>query len=568
MRIKRENVKWYVADFETTSLNEYEKTNSTRVWLYSICDSDSNIVEDGDSIDKFMEFCKAHHGALIYFHNLKFDGTFIVSWLLSNGFGYEESLLSHSKKGFSTLIGDLGEWYQIKVNFAPNKQVIFYDSLKLIPLSVRQIAKSFGLPIQKEIIDYSVYEINETTLSYVHNDVKIVAMALKYFRDKGYNRMTIGSNAYHSFKDGKENFNSLFPRLDKEWIQEWRSAYRGGRSQVNPAYANKILHNVRRYDLNSMYPSIMAYKPLPYGRPIECSKPGCYKFELYNVSIHFVLKKGHLPTLLKTSGLYNKAGETYYTDSEGIINLYISNIDMSLLIKHYDIYYLKYNKILGFNTSSFMFRDWVLQMYENKSKHTGGLRLVYKLLLNSLYGKFGSRPEGKNKIPFFDEEGVVQFMYSEDHDMGNYYLPVAIAITSWAHKIIDDAIMVVGYENFVYCDTDSVHTFSTMPDNMVDNLELGKFKLEGIEDTCKYIRQKTYIFKEVGSDKFEITCAGMAYGIREYLNRYYGEDVINVFALGLTVDEHSEGINPNELKLLPLRVKGGTILHPVPFTLR
>ena len=565
MKIAEKNKQWYVADFETTGRNEYEKTGRTRVWLYAICDSNSTLVEYGDNINDFMLWCYQHHGSVIYFHNLKFDGSFIMSWLLENDYPYEETLLSHSKKGFTALIGDMGEFYQIKINFAPNKQVTLYDSLKLMPLTVKSIAKSFGLPIEKEIIDYDKYEITDETLHYVENDVRIVAMALKFFRDAGHYRMTIGSNAYHSFMDNYLPSKSMFPRFSTELLEEWREAYRGGRSQVNPKYAKQILHNVKRYDINSMYPSIMAYKPLPYGNPIITKEPNLHEFEIYKVMIMFKLKKGHLPTLLKTGSIFNKAGETYWEYTDVPIEIYISNIDMELVKKHYDISFLKYEKIWGFKTIKYFFKKWVDEYYEKKSSTTGGLRLVYKLTLNSLYGKFGSRPTGRNKIPYIDDDGTLCYKLSEEHEMGKYYLPMAIAITSWAHKMIDDAICETGIDNFVYCDTDSVHTLGTLPDELVDNHALGLFKLEATEDISKYIRQKTYIYKENG--KWEITCAGMPDSIKHYLIREHGDDVINIFDVGLHIDENSPNIKREDMKLRPIQVPGGTILIPVPFSL-
>lgn len=570
MKIAQQNKEWFVADFETTGLNEYEETGRTRVWLYSICDSTGTIVEDGDCIDKFMDWCYRHHGALIYFHNLKFDGTFILDWLLRNGYTYRESLKSHDVQGFSTLIGDLGEFYQMKINFSSNHQVIFYDSLKLIPMTVKNIAKAFELPIEKEVIDYNDYTITPAKLSYVHNDVRIVAMALKFFRDKGYYKMTIGSNSYKSYIDSNPYFKQLFPRLDISLINNFRLAYRGGRTQVNPEYAGKKLSNIHRYDINSMYPSIMAHQALPYGKPIECISPGKYRFEIYNIRIIFKLKEGHLPTLLKNSSIYNKAGETYYTDSGTILDLWISNIDLDIMKRHYDIYHLEYVKIYGFKTARGLFKKWVDEHYKAKSESTGGLRLVYKLTLNSLYGKFGSKPTGRNKIPYMEDD-TLKYKLSEEHDMGIYYIPVAIAIVSYAHMLIDDAICMVGVDNFVYCDTDSVHTFVELPSDVVDNKELGKFKLEGIEEISKYIRQKTYIYKEYNSKKgkyiWEIACAGMATGIKEFLLKEYGDNVIDEFKLGLHVDMDTPHMEYKYMKLLPKQVPGGTILKPTPFSL-
>lgn len=568
MRIATKHIRWYVADFETTGENEYIKTGKTRVWLYSIADQNANIVNDGSSIEEFMEWCEDNPQSLIYFHNLRFDGTFILNYLFENKFERVDKLLVHSKRGFSALIGDMGEYYQIKVNFAPNKQVTIQDSLKIIPLKVKKIAEAFNLPIEKEIIDYNDYTIDEKRLEYVHHDVQIVAMAMKFFREQGLTKMTIGSNAYHEFIAENAHLRYYLPELGHDWLVEWRSAYRGGRSQINPRFENKILKNVRRYDINSMYPYVMASFPMPYGEPIECMTTGKYEFELYDIDIDFDLKDGHLPTLLKKNGLFAK-GDSYYISSDSIEHIKISNIDYMLMKRHYDIHYVKFNKIYGFRTTNIIFQDFIHKYYKLKSEAKGGLRLVYKLILNNLYGKFGSNCEGRNKIPYIGEEGSLEYDYSELHEMKQYYLPIAIAIVSWAHKLIDDAILKTGYDKFVYCDTDSVHTIGTLPDGWVDSKELGKFKMEATEEVSKYVRQKCYITKDKG--EWSITCCGMAENTKEWLIRTYGDNITDVFKVGLTIDMNEEciamGLTENDMKLLPKQVRGGTILKPSRFKL-
>ena len=141
--------------------------------------------------------------------------------------------------------------------------------------------------------------------------------------------------------------------------------------------------------------------------------------------------------------------------------------------------------------------------------------LVYKFIINSLYGKFGSKQQGYTKIPTLNDEKELTYKNSEIEDMKQYYLPIAIAVTSYAHKMLDDAIN-FDKDNFVYCDTDSVHTLSSVQPNMIDNKELGKFKLEGVEEKSKYVRQKCYVYKE--NDKYNITCSGMTEELKEYLN--------------------------------------------------
>lgn len=544
---------WYVADFETTSYRYYLQHGYTKVWLFAICDSNANMYKIGDNIEDFIITTKKLYGKTIYFHNLKFDGEFIISWLLNNGYEYYDDL-TETNKGFSVLIGEMGEFYSIDLKFTKNKIVHFKDSLKLLPFKVSKIAKDFKLPIMKEEIDYDDYEITKEKISYITNDVRIVAMALSQLKDEGMTKMTTASCAYNQYQSmrSSEYMNRTFPELPSEFLTEWRKAYRGGRSQVNPFYANKIISNVKRYDINSMYPSIMFNEKLPYGNPVEIDEMNSADFELYHMYIEFSLKKGHLPTLLRKSGLYSSE-DSYYIDTEGSEELWISSIDFMLLKRHYDIYSMKIIKMYGFRCSSIMFSDYVDKWYKKKSIDEGAKKIVDKFMLNCLYGKFGSNHEGYHRIPTLDENGKVVYGKSEIEDMKKYYLPLAIAITSYAHLYIDNGIEATGIENFVYCDTDSVHTIGSLPKYMVDNHALGLFKLEAIETKAKYIRQKTYMTLE--DNKIHITCAGMTDTMKQNAIDTYGMDLFNEFKVGFTM----------EGKLLPKHVKGGVVLYETTF---
>lgn len=556
----KNNINWYVADFETTTEKYYELHNRTDVWLYAISDSNGNIINWGQTIDLFMLYIQRNlKDSIIYFHNLKFDGSFILSWLINKGFKYKDRLFKKDNKGYTCLISEEGQYYQITINFKKGVQIIIQDSLKLLPFSVKKIAKDFNLPISKGIIDYDNYNITDEVLEYVFNDVSIVALALKEVKNNGMNKMTTASCAYHNFLDTCLFANSFFPVLSKEFLVEWREAYRGGRSQVNPLYRNVVLHNVKRYDINSMYPYVMHDLPLPYGNPIKCDEIGNYEFELYKIEIKFTLKEGHLPTLLKKNTVFGES--SYYENSDGLLILYISNIDFLIFNRHYNIHYIKFIEIYGFKTTTHLFKKYIDKWYKIKNENTGAKKAIAKLMLNSLYGKFGSNCVGKSKIPSLDENGVLTFTKTEEQNMRKYYLPIAIAITSWAHLLIDDAIVTTGINNFVYCDTDSVHTLGELPDDMVDNSLLGKFKLEGIEIKSKYVRQKTYVFTEFVDNNLEyvITCAGMNEETKYNVIQEYGNDIFKVF---------KEGFKIEGTKLMPKLVKGGTILVKTSFEIR
>lgn len=552
----RTSTVWYVADFETTSEAFYKQYGFTQVWLYSICDMEGNIVEHGYSIDDFMGHLSNYRGKTIYFHNEKFDGSFILDWLLKNGFEYHDDL-KKVERGFTCLVGEQGEFYSIDIKTSAKIQVHIHDSLKLLPFKVEKLAKDFNMPIKKLSIDYNDYTITPEKIEYVDHDVKIVAMALKHIKAQGMTKMTTASCAYHQYTSTKtlDYLEYCFPELDTDFLERYRGAYRGGRTQVNPKYARRVLHNVKRYDINSMYPYVMANMPLPYGHPVKCTEPGNFKFELYKVAIGFTLKPKHMPSLLRKGSIHGGV-DTYYESTDDIEIMYISSIDLELVKRHYDIYHLEYLEIWGFYTTTILFNDYVNYWYEKKNSTTGAEKIVCKLMLNSLYGKFGTNVKKARKTPYIKEDGSVGFTLGEPQEGKHYYLPVAIAITSWAHWLIDNAIVETGVDNFVYCDTDSVHTLGDLPADWVDNKKLGKFKLEAIEEHAKYVRQKCYITYE--DDKWHITCAGMPDQLKEIVIAKSGTHILNDFDIGLRVFG----------KLLPKRVPGGTILYETTFEIR
>ena len=554
--------KWCVADFETKTEQFYLENGYTEVWLYAISSPTGKIMNYGATIDEFFAFLKSElKGYTVYFHNLKFDGSFILNWLIKKGIPYKEKIFSKDTKCYNTLISEEGQFYQITIHFQAGVTVTIQDSLKILPFPVYMIAKSFDLPMLKGIIDYNDYTIDDEKLEYVFNDVKIVALALREVKENGLVNMTTASCAYNNFSKDFPFMSSFFPVLDEQFLIEYRQAYRGGRSQVNPLYENALCHNVRRFDVNSMYPYVMHDCELPYGKPIKCKEMGHYKFELYKVNITFKLKKGHLPTLLKKNVMFGEG--SYYIESEDMECIYISNIDYEILKRHYDITFLYIREIWGFATTTTIFKRYIDKWYAVKNTTTGGKKIIAKLMLNSLYGKFGSNCKGKSKIPYINEDGVLSFKNTDEQDMRKYYLPMAIAITSYAHKIIDDAIVATGVENFVYCDTDSVHTLGTLPDEMIDNHILGKFKLEGIEVTSKYVRQKTYVYTEYNKNtnelEYTITCAGMDDKTKHLALETYGDEIFKVFQRGFVI----EGC-----KLMPEQVPGGVILVKTSFQIR
>ena len=208
-------MKKFTADFETATWVKDE----TWVWARAICEiGNTNNFIYGNSIDDFMKICSKKGNYTYLFHNLKFDGQYIIDWLFRNGFTHIRDVKDKQDKTFTTLINDMGQFYNIEVYFHVNgkniNKVTFEDSLKLLNFSVEKIAKDFNLDIRKLELDYKTYRpighiLTPHEVDYIRNDVTIMAEALQIMYNEGLDRLTIGSCALNNFKEGTKDFKSL-----------------------------------------------------------------------------------------------------------------------------------------------------------------------------------------------------------------------------------------------------------------------------------------------------------------------------------------------------------------------
>lgn len=460
----------------------------------------------GEDIDSFINYCSLiNESSSFYFHNLKFDGEFIIHYLLTHGFVH----VNEKKLGvnqFSTIISDLNVFYCIKVKFKEEVIISFFDSLKLLNFSVEEVAKAFNLSIKKLEIDYKAkrekrHKITDEEKEYLKHDVMIMSLALEKMFEMKITRMTIASNAMNFFKDtiSKKRFEEWFkpPLYDKDL----RQAYKGGFTYLNEIYRGKEVKEGIVLDVNSLYPSVMYYSSMPYGEGIyfdgKYVPDKLYNLYIQNITCQFRIKKDMIPTIQIKNNLSFVPTE-YLSSSNGeSINLTLTNVDLKLFLEHYDIYDVSYNWGWKYKSSTKIFKSYIDYWNELKVKATKEgnkpLRTIAKLMLNSLYGKFAASPEGRSKIPYLDNN-IVKYKLSELEERTAYYLPISIFITSWARdKTIRSAQAV--YHRFIYADTDSLHLEGTdIPENLlISDTELGKWKIESTFKRGKYLRQKCYI---------------------------------------------------------------------------
>lgn len=572
------------ADFETTT-----KEDDCRVWAWC-CSNVYNIEKQtkiGNILDSFMEFT-FQTGGIYFFHNLKFDGGFILDWLFRQGYTHRKpktnkwgtvTKAEQLKAGeFTSLISDMGAWYTLEVVSKDGIKVVFKDSLKLIPLPIEKIPAAFGLEESKLTIDYNEereigHELTKEEEDYIKADVCIAAKAIRYMLEHGEKKLTAASNALADYKEriGKKLFQRYFPELEYATDYDVRQSYKGGWSYVNPAIKDIPVGCGKVYDVNSMYPWAMKYCLLPYGKPYffegEPEENPIYKLFVVQFVAEFTLLPGHYPSIqLKNNPSY--AENEYIVQSDGPTLLTLTSVDINLMFFNYEVKVLKWYGGYYFAGKVGLFTEYVDYWYKVKtdSKREGnkGMEQIAKLKLNSLYGKFGMKLEGKSKIPVWDKEKqMVKYKVSEKEDRRGVYVPVASFITSYCRdKIIRGAVLCG--KRFAYADTDSLHVLGLEPIEGldIDEFRLGAFKEESTFDRARFVRQKTYIevkAVEGGEDELEIKCAGMPKDMKKTVKEkdFYGGAV---FPIGPG--------SPYAPKLSPKTVSGGVILREMPFQIK
>lgn len=392
-----------MCDFETTV---YKGQTSTEVWASASVELYTDDVKIFHSIDEqFDYFLSLNCNIIAYYHNLKFDGSFWLSFLLVD-LGYEqayrkigESELAvewkeekwMSNKSFKYSISDKGMWYSIiiKVN---NHFIEIRDSLKLLPFSVKRIGESFGTKHKKLGMEYTGFryagcEITSDEQRYIANDVLVVKEALEIMFNEGHNKLTIGSCCLDEYKnicnhstsimlDYKEMFPDMYDVSIDEAVYKYdtagdyiRKSYRGGWCYLVKGKENKLYTNGTTADVNSLYPSMMSSEsgnryPVGVPRfwsgnhiPEEALRSDRYYF--VRVKTRFYIKKDKLPFIqIKSSFLYNgtealessdvydkKTGKyyTHYIAEDG--QLTDTRVEMVLTMTDYILLQEQYNLV-------------------------------------------------------------------------------------------------------------------------------------------------------------------------------------------------------------------------------
>ena len=393
--MKQREYRYFMGDFETTV---YKGQVNTEVWASALVELFSDKVTILHSIAETFDYLVSLNcNVVVYYHNLKFDGAFWLSYLLVDKkftqaydkIGDKETDVKWKQQfkmfnnTFKYSISDRGMWYSIVVK-VKNHFIEIRDSLKLLPFSVKKIGESFGTKHKKLDMEYTGFryagcEITKEEQEYIANDVLVVKEALEIMFKQGHNKLTIGSCCLEEYKkicrssleiqlDYAEMFPNLYDfKIDKQEHKydnagDWlRKSYRGGWCYLVKGKENKIKTNGTTADVNSLYPSMMSSKSgnkYPIGLPKfwsgnfipnEALKDNMYYF--VRIKTRFYIKDNYLPFIqvkgdlkykgtesLETSDVYNHENDDYfpyYIDKNG--NIQQAKVELTLTMTDYQL---------------------------------------------------------------------------------------------------------------------------------------------------------------------------------------------------------------------------------------
>lgn len=484
-----------VGDFETTV---FKGQTSTEVWAAAIVELYSDDVIIFHSIsDMYNYMISLDTNVICYFHNLKFDGQFWLSFLI-NDLKMEQALTidkenmsntSFTKRQnmksetFRYSISDMGQWYSIIIKTGVH-YIELRDSLKLLPFSVKRIGQGFKTKHQKLDMEYKGYryagcDITDEEKTYISNDVLVVKEALEIMYQEGHTSLTIGSCCMEEYRHTSPFYklDESLPNLYEIPIDEnqfgvpnvgeyIRKSYRGGWCYVVPSKTNKILHNGTTADVNSLYPSMMhsdSGNKFPVGKPTfwtgnyipDEAKDGEHYFFI-RIKTRFYIKDNYLPFIqIKGSFFYNSTEclessdalvsskstkkTRFIKDIDGniipaTVTMTCTMTDYYLILEHYNLEDLTILDGCYFKAYSGIFDDYIDKYKKIKMENKGAKRELAKLFLNNLYGKMASSPDSSFKIALPRPDESLGYYVVHANDKKPGYIPIGSAITSYARN--------------------------------------------------------------------------------------------------------------------------------------
>lgn len=384
------------------------------------------------------------------------------------------------------------------------KSTHFFDSYNLIPFSLAKIGKQMGFPKGKtpekflKTSNKGKFEIEEEDVNYCIRDCEVLYKALhNFFKVTGNIKMTIGSMSMTFFR---ERFLKT-PIFYNQYNEKFFNSYYGGRTEA--FYLG--LCNANCIDLNSLYPFVMKVTKFP--NPHRMKKG-------HNLSLQYFMRVlenyegcAHLKVIHKNAdyGFLPYKHNHRLCFPIGKLSGWWNFNEIRFALEHNVIDILDIKEFYYAPSEASIFAKFIDYIYGKRiDAGESFMEMIYKLLMNNLYGKFAQRKKTKKtyyETPPFEyikllnenkkwfniqtlgknREDIFLIEKNEKLEKSHSAIPsYASYITSAARIILLKIIL----ENcskirILYSDTDSIFYEGDLEGTTVDlGKELGQWKIE------------------------------------------------------------------------------------------
>lgn len=522
----------------------------------------------------------ASNHLIVYFHNgAKYDNYFIMDYLLENGFvqRLESNFNNYNNNEFNLMGSDDIKILSIVLKYE-DCLIHIKDSYKKLTYSIAKIGEFLDREKLSEIglkyYNQDFYKLNEQQqqeyLLYAKEDTIIQKLGMQHFTKflkscvESYYVNTVKIKNINHWKNHTLSQAAKNIHLNIDWYHSDKYNidpsdynpyhYKGGYTICNPIHLNKVVENVRAYDINSSYPSIML-KPIPceiidketYEPLAEYHKTRLLKVYIKSAK----LKKGYVPIIRRQKG--DKHNLDLYIENNFNRNRFendkfFSEVDYHLfpfffweeefmyIVEFYEIdYYIAevtyfkkwniFNGYIGYFKEQKETADNLIANTTNKNEiqKLTLTRNFSKLAMNCLSGKFGQKIKNENwltsnkkleKGVYLYDDKLINIIREKEPLSKNSYLYKFAYLNEDFTRYINKQLpnnYIISYitakgrckifevicklkENFVYCDTDSIYCINEkLPDRLIDKSEFGKWKFEGEWKYFKCLKSKCYI---------------------------------------------------------------------------
>lgn len=616
-RISRKKYNIFAFDIESHNDEESIENKETSMWLGSFINDESKSDDENSYIYSMEELFqrleslssgRRKHGekkrpcsnVCTFVYNLSFEWSFMLPVLLNLGFKYKEIIEKNDEYCYNTIsTKSVSSVWQIRLKFgAKSGDVIFHDLAKIYGGGLGTVAKSFGIKTQKGEIDYRKnrlhnYVITQEEKEYCFNDTRIIIDILKEMIDRGdkfffsslsmasYSMKMMIKTGYPRSNKPYAKYRENYPELDEEETTFLRHSCSGGITYAPAKYQFKnITQKVAHIDAHSMHPSSAYLNLFPYGYGEKCTgQPSNYTryINCCHVKISY--------TGIKLHSVIKLIGIDFIEDCE----IWLWDFELETMYKCYNNLEIEYIDYYRYKMKPLAWRKYYANCYNERCKAKANndtfLRLYYKLLINSSYGKALEWGHTESFENYIDDEGIIDSKinvkekpdYMTDNEWtlkelnAKYtYIPYGSCIPAYSRCTLIELALKIGYDKIVYFDTDSIFFIwdkeTEANYNKYANQEdfLGGWALEEMIDQAQFTAPKRY--KTLSEGKTTIKAGGINFN--DYINS-------KAKAEGLTkiedIREYREKyeFDYNEINIVnsswnvqrAYRVKGGTIIE-------